>query len=254
VPALTREIASGMRRSPSALRQDRLLRQVPPTASVISTFEFLAPLANRRNLYSLHHVYMGHYTLSNLPYPTPVHLDYIFMNTNDRLTFSMQGAYTPWYYRNLQALLNSGCWEILDHTENLLEFRKATSRCSRETRLVEPAGNGLDMCTEIDQVPGAAIRLMGFGLGSPDGDGIADLVLFWKKGLAASPEYDMILAISRGGRTLYRGILSPGSRIWPPQSWPSDVLLADHHRIRIAAEPGPTDTLRLQVQLLRLPP
>ena len=42
-----------------------LLAKIPENSGVITTFEFLPHLTHRKYLYSLHHVYMGFYTLSN---------------------------------------------------------------------------------------------------------------------------------------------------------------------------------------------
>ena len=67
--------------------KNEMLDKIPPDASVLASFEFLPKLSNRKHLYSFHHVYSGHYTLSDVSYPDPDLLDFIIFNTSDRLTF-----------------------------------------------------------------------------------------------------------------------------------------------------------------------
>ena len=51
--------------------RDRLMARLPARGGMVASFEFLARLARRDSLHSLHHILCGHYTISRLPYPTP---------------------------------------------------------------------------------------------------------------------------------------------------------------------------------------
>lgn len=51
--------------------RERMLKRVPPTGGVVAGFEFLARLARRDHIESIHHVVTGRYTYSDRPYPQP---------------------------------------------------------------------------------------------------------------------------------------------------------------------------------------
>ena len=47
------------------------MARLPARGAIVASFEFLARLASRADLHSFHHVYLGHYMLSDKPYPVP---------------------------------------------------------------------------------------------------------------------------------------------------------------------------------------
>ncbi|NOT33687.1 MAG: DUF2079 domain-containing protein [Candidatus Eisenbacteria bacterium] len=54
------------------LHRARMLARIPPDAPVVAGFEYLARLARRDSLHSLHHVVGGRFTYSTRAYPQPV--------------------------------------------------------------------------------------------------------------------------------------------------------------------------------------
>jgi uncharacterized membrane protein len=66
-----------------------LLEQVPPGASVASSYDFLTPLASRSQIYSLNYVFLGTRQLSREPYNAP-DVDYVLWNSEDMLTYQLQ--------------------------------------------------------------------------------------------------------------------------------------------------------------------
>lgn len=51
--------------------RERMLARVPREGGVVAGFEFLARLARRDQIYSIHHILTGRYTYSDRPYPIP---------------------------------------------------------------------------------------------------------------------------------------------------------------------------------------
>ena len=203
---------------------DRMVRQIPPDAAVIATFGFQPKLAFRQRLYSLHHVYTGHYTLSDKPYPTP-EAEYLLMDTTDRLTFSADGFYAPENYRRLQACLAQPGWRLVDHVGPRLLFRRSPDAPSEEPGLVRYGDTLAGACSNLVQSEDVPARLVGFVVESAGGD-MAALDLFWRKD-AECPDFDVELAVRQADRVIWCGTLAPGSPIWPPQSWPTGSVVAD---------------------------
>jgi len=234
--------------------QREWVRQVPPDAAVVATFEFLAPLASRPELYSLHHIYSGHYTLSTVPYPLPPRVDYVFLNTQDRLTFHSPAFYAPSNYLNLQALFTNATWEITEHLENTLVHKRISDQAAPLPLPLVRLDSPLNLNTNVERVGNASIRLVGFYLGAPDFDRVAYLMLCWQKSDSDDKDFDVRLTLS-GADTLYEGIIAPGNRLWPPQTWrtsPLEAVKDDLHRVRLRRVPSAGETLRLKAELISL--
>ncbi|MBI1884324.1 MAG: DUF2079 domain-containing protein [Chlamydiae bacterium] len=100
--------------------RESLVSQVK-NQSVMATFEFLSHLANRRELYSFHHLYSGKYTLSDHAYEIPSHLDALLVDFTDPLTF---GSFdSPQGGRRLRSFLKGGGWQADRVIENMVLFR-----------------------------------------------------------------------------------------------------------------------------------
>ena len=250
LPTLSQAISSPWNKSFLRARKNAVMRNLPDNAPVLATFDFLPRLANRKSLYSLHHVYSGFHTLSDIPYQMP-DVDYVIMDTNDPLTFSTKGFYSPENYRRLRTVFDDPRWEMIEHVDSLLVFRRAHNRLmEKPLNLVEYVEESVKMNRNVVQITNGAIRLMGFELGPADENHVVHLALFWQKCRESDEDYDMLLTVS-DGEVFYRGKLSPGSRIYPPQSWPTDRLIADRHRVHL--ERGVTSSADIQVRVELLP-
>lgn len=73
--------------------KSEMLAVVDKEASVTAGIPYLAHLANRQRLYSLHHVLKGLNTLSRTEYKPPTEIDAIVMDTADRATFDTEAGY-----------------------------------------------------------------------------------------------------------------------------------------------------------------
>jgi uncharacterized membrane protein len=51
--------------------RDRMVARIPGDAGVVASFEYLPRLAARARLHSFHNLFLGHYMLSEKPYPLP---------------------------------------------------------------------------------------------------------------------------------------------------------------------------------------
>lgn len=51
--------------------RDRMVARVPRDVGVVASFEYLPRFAARANVHSFHHLYAGHYTFSDKPFPVP---------------------------------------------------------------------------------------------------------------------------------------------------------------------------------------
>ncbi len=235
--------------------KDKALACIPADCSVAATFDFLPKLANRSRLHSLHHIYMGSYTLSTMPYKTPADITHVLIDTIDWLTFRSKSFYGPEQYRNLQSMISKGSWTAELNEETVLVLRKTADTPDRSPGLVDFDPPETAMNTNIMQTCPPSVRLSGFTLETAGKDDVAALTLFWLKKQQDPVEYDIHLALLAGNSIVYRGILTPGSRIWPTQSWPAstgttNTLIADKHGIRIIGPAADVSGLQLQAVIV----
>lgn len=127
IPALWRTFEN----DPMDYHRDRLIKLIPEDASVVATFQFQSHLANRKKLYSFHHISTGVTTLSEyanlkIKYDVPEDIEYVLIDFDDPLTFS--GSYYGFYRRgqeiSIKRFLKDRNFGILDMAERIVLFKK----------------------------------------------------------------------------------------------------------------------------------
>ncbi|MBN2300899.1 MAG: DUF2079 domain-containing protein [Lentisphaerae bacterium] len=222
------------------------LRQIPPDARVMATFNFLPKLANHKELYSLHHVYDGYYTLSDIRYPVP-EVDYILIDTMDHLTFSTHGFYGPTQYTNLLAAIEESKWRVISQRESILLLGANTG--VSVSLLTEECALPLNLNTNVNQSCTTNIQLLGFTTHTQLSDGALPITLFWRKIKNCHNDYLIDLELA-SGLTSYKTRLAPGSRLHPPQSWAVGTIIADRQTLAPDNIKATNDTLSLNINLV----
>ena len=221
----------------SALRQrdDAALAALPPNAPVLATFEFLPRLSGRARLYSLHHVCSGHYTLSAAPYPTPS-VDWIILDVYDRLTFESSASHKSQHYQRLQQLVTTPGWRIVRHEDGVLVFGRTGAGDPPQSLLQTQARLPENLNTHVGRSPPGLPAMLGFTLTNSAAVGVRTLTLYWQTGPVPPVDFDLRVELQNSGRR-WQGRIAPGSRVFPPQSWPTNCLVADRQPIRVDLPP-----------------
>ncbi len=200
-----------------------LLKQVPPDAGVIATFEFLPHLTNRRTLCSFHHVTMGVYTLSHLPYLVPEEVEYALIDLNDTLTFS--SFYGPDGGVKFRKFLNSGNWGVKEIKGNLSLWQKNSP-------------NKFVLYEELKELPPDVVRvsvagedraeLVGYEVGDrfKRTEGIMPVSTCWRRLAGKNHEYGIFLGlIDRNGRLGSSNDTPFGYFIYPLGDWDGSEIV-----------------------------
>ncbi len=223
--------------------KDELIRQVPPGASVVATFEFLPHLANRPQVYSLHHQYMGAYTLSARPYRLPDGVRYALIDFNDFLTF--RGFYRPDGYRNLQEFFGRGSWRVVDMRDNCVLLKNGPSAGPALCELL-PAGTAVPASGKPVSVNGS-ISLIAYDAVCSADHASLDLVLYWQCRKETRRDIAMQIDFSGGdARPVMRTVRPIGYRIYPTQSWQESQVYRERVRLYI---PGFLRTQKWMIHL-----
>jgi uncharacterized membrane protein len=236
-----------------------ILDAIPECDAVAATFQFLPALSGRADLHAMHHLTYGLYTLSDKRYPVPARLDWMVLNTMDRMTFQSLPFYGPDSYLRLRRAWCDAAWDVVLTLDTAVVLRRAPGRAPAAfglPGLLEPALPPATACTNLVQHRAADIRLTAYTL-EPPRPGTADghvLTLYWEKPHDSGGAYDVLVTLADAAGVLRQSELAPGSRLCPPQSWPAGARVADVHGLRLQRAPLPGAPPRLHVDLFRLNP
>lgn len=223
-------ISSDYRKDYSDLSKERFITKVPQSANVAATFEFLPRLANRKKLYSLHHSYMGFYTLSNKRYILPEDTEYAIIDFNDQLTF--RGFYQPEGYKNLQNIFQKDQWELIEIVDSLAMLKKSSKKQDFICAKVALGQN--DLKKEIVKV-GDSFVLVGSSFVRLSGqEEMIEATFYWKSVKETDRDIQMFISITDKEGRIIRRLMHPICyRIFPTQSWKKGEVYKELLRIYI---------------------
>ena len=204
-------------------QKERLISLIPEEASVLATFEFQPKLANRRELYSFHHVYNGYYTLSDVKYEIPRAIDYILMDTNDPLTFG--SFHKVGNDENIRTLIEDGNYGVLAEINNLILFKR---NYNSEKKLYE-----IDNITSVDIGQGeifnieGQVQLLDLKIEKMKED-IIEICFLWSCVRRSKTDFGVILHFTNQENNLFYMQTHPiGYRIYPTSAWSPGELIKE---------------------------
>ncbi|MBF0503490.1 MAG: DUF2079 domain-containing protein [Candidatus Omnitrophica bacterium] len=210
-----------------SLRNEILLKQIPPDAAVVTTFKYLSHLSHHYQLYSFHYVYSGFYTLSRKLFHLPDQVQYALIDFNDFLMVSQ--FYRLDNYRNINAFLKQGSWGTMDVQNTVVLFKKGIPNRYPLYNFVDDRklpSNSADWL--IDQ----SIKMYGYGL-SLRLDRM-EVIFYWKLLRHEFKDINLFIDfIDKNGRLLGRQYRPLCYRIWPTQAWQKNQLIEEHQYISI---------------------
>ena len=214
------------------LCKEKFISKVPQSASAAATFEFLPKLASRKKLYSLHHPYMGFYTLSDKKYNLPEDTEYAIVDFNDRLTFG--GFYQPEGYRNLQNIFLGYEWELIEMADSLVILKKSNKKQDFITAKID--SKQVNLNKEIIKVDESFILIGSSFKRIPGQEGI-EAILYWKSIKEIKNDIQMFISLTDVRGKVIRRLTHPICyRIFPTQSWKVDEVYKELLRIYIPEE------------------
>ncbi|MFA6255217.1 MAG: DUF2079 domain-containing protein [Patescibacteria group bacterium] len=108
--------------SPTSQSKKEFIEKIPPDAAVATTYDFLAPLSSRTNLYSFNYIFLGKQQFLTKDYALPDDTKYLLIDYNDFITYQLQYGKNLFYQAQYQkaaknwpkTLLGFGLVEIKD--------------------------------------------------------------------------------------------------------------------------------------------
>lgn len=199
-----------------------LLNTIPNNAAILSTFEFMPSLSQRKELFSFHHVYWGRYTLSDKAYKLPGEIDYALIDFDDPLTFG--SFYSPDGYKNIQLLIKEQNLKAIDVRDNFVLFKKGgfnpkpLYKVSRDTPVSAKKG-GILIEDAIELRDSKAVLKKG----------MIESVFHWDVLKETSQDILMFISFVDKSKKLIDQSTSPICyRIYPTQAWKKGEHISDY--------------------------
>lgn len=208
--------------------RDRMFAGVPPQGGVVAAFEFLARLASRRDVHSIHHLYAGSYTFSSEPYPIPTGVTAMLADLGDA-RLAMFG--TPGTSLRLRALVDGNRLRPVEAAGDLVLLTRAPGDS------VELVHVGAPPATVARRV--VYDRQLAFtGFAMPESivapGALLPLETYWRRVAPADRRFVMQLIVRDGeGRVALSVVRHLGYLIYPPVAWPPDTTVRETYRMII---------------------
>lgn len=218
-------------RENTAKQKQRLIAMIPKNAAVVSTFEFLSHLSNRRYLYAFHYIYQGELR-PGVPYAIPDNIEYALIDFND--------IYTTIYFRkpdsdlNMRRFLEGNNWQVIDFIDSIALFKKNHPGNKKLYEIIPAKIRG------FDKTPSAAlagkISLQDYNY-SPVKAGGTTAIKFSFTWRCLNPNDNtlgmLIRLVDQNGKTRYETIRQLCYGIYPTQRWQKDETINDYYIMTI---------------------
>jgi len=209
-------------------KKEELIRVIPKNAAVISTFQFMPKLAERRDLYSMHLVSTGLRMYTQVKYEPPVNLEYALIDFNEPLMINC--FFPPDAPGNIRHFLENGGWKVFDAVNDIVLFKKG---CLGGYNLCEYVQ---EPAIEHQSNVNIAHKFEFFGYDITQIGSGKDLRLtyYWKPGLNYDEPLGLVLRFvdSHGVVRLDVGH-SLGYRIYPSSALLTGMLIKERHNVLI---------------------
>lgn len=218
-------------------KRELLVREIPKEASVMATFEFLSHLSNRKELYSLHHLYTKRYTLSEKEYLVPERLEYLLADFND--PFAHQVFYTPKGGESLRELLEKGPFRVNTSFEDLVLFEKGIGEKLFE---VERGGSPARAPLAVDREGTLGLSRVDIAERNILAGEALPITFHWRCLGDPSRRYALLFEMKeKGQKKIRRTVHSFCYRLYPTDRWRKGEKIIEKYRLVF---PSPEETSR----------
>ncbi len=214
--------------------RDRMIARIPREGGVVAAFEFLARLASRPDVHSLHHIYTGYYTYSTERYPVPTGITALLADIGDQRLATYVKPGTPLRLRDLVARNDL---HPVDSAGDLVLLLRAPADTVELFRADAPPPAVARPVTYDGQ-----LAFMGFTL--PESTAVAgDVLTFetcWRR-VAVPDRHFMtqLMLMDAGGKTVFSVVRHLGYLLYPVAEWPAGTTVRETYRLVVPSDVPP---------------
>lgn len=214
--------------------RDRMVRRIPVQGGVVAPFEFLARLASRRDVHSLHHIYTGYYTYSTERYPVPDGIAALILDAGDYKIATYVKPSTPLRLRDLIARNDL---RPVDSAGDLVLLLRAPADTVELVRTDAPPPAMPRAVTYDGQ-----LVFSGFTLpeSTATAGGLLPVETCWRRVAGSDRQYmTQLVLMDAEGRTVFSVIRHLGYLLYPVPEFPADTTVRETYRLVIPSNTAP---------------
>jgi hypothetical protein len=224
------------------LIDQRLIDQIPPQASVLSAWDTLAPLANRKELYAIRSYLDGTYPfMSGRKFELPEHIDYLLLNLN----LAHERVYSPPLSRKklipkIMALNFSDRWELRESIEDMALLAPNTHETASPQLIEKSDQPMLKGVLDIANLEGAIVlEGIDFPKKFSQHHRIFPVSMYWQCLKKTNVIYKISIKVTLKRKTYYSRTRDIGSDIYPTDFWQKGEYIKENYFYLLPAlKPG----------------
>lgn len=214
--------------------RDRLVRRIPEQGGVVAAFEYLARLASRRDVHSLHHIYTGYYTYSTERYPVPDGIAALIADVGDQRLAAYVKPDTPLRLRDLVARNDL---RPVDSAGDLVLLLRAPADTVELFRADAPPPGTPRAVTYDGQVAFTGFTLPESTVAAGD---LLPVETCWRRVAEPDRQYMIqFMLMDGGGRTVFSVIRHLGYLLYPVAEWPAGATVRETYRLVVPSHIPP---------------
>ncbi len=216
--------------------RDRMVARIPREGGVVAAFEFLARLASRPHVHSIHHLYAGFYTFSTQPYPVPTGIAALLADVGDARLATYVKPGTP---QRLRDLVARNDLRPVDAAGDLVLFLRAASDTVELFRADAPPPATARNVTYDRQLAFTGISLSESSVAA---GGVLPVQTHWRRAAAADRQFMTQLVLQdTEGKAVFSVVRHLGYLLYPVAEWPADTPVRETYRLVVPSHIRPGD-------------
>lgn len=210
--------------------KNNFISEVPASASVVTTYEFITKLSGRPEVYSLHYVFQGTKQYSSEEYKLPDSVNYALIDFSDFLVYQSQYLSDKEVYatgddrvRNILQQRNFGLVKVIDnytlwqknYPSNLKLYETLTNTNGIENNL------SLNLNNQIEVLGYSSPQIK-----KEDGLSTLNFSLYWQSLQPTEKNYQLQLEyLNRDGKSIYQKIYPLAYGLYPTSQWQNNEIV-----------------------------
>lgn len=230
--------------------RDRMVARVPREGGVVAAFQFLARLASRPVVHSMHHILTGFYTYSTRRYPVPEGIHAVLADIGDERLAHYINPGSPFRMRELMARNDL---HPVDAAGDLVLYVRGAADTVELIRTAAPGPAIARAVTYDGQLTFAGCTLPESGVAP---GGLLPIETCWRRVAPADRHFMIQLVVQdAAGEAVFSVIRHLGYLLYPVAVWPADTLVRETYRLVVPLTLGPGEySLSLRVAWWRQGP
>jgi uncharacterized membrane protein len=204
--------------------------------TVLSSFEFLPPLSNRQNIYSLHYVFLGKKQFSEEIYELPSQVNKLIIDFNDFIIYYLQSKNMSIFKKQyptgadrIKQIISEGNFGIKQITDNIALYEK---NYNSDIVLIEENATASKKINQVNASLDKNLFLLGWekiNYQSEKSNNIVPLSFYWQTQQKIINDYQLELTLKNNKKIVYQKLYPLGYGLYPTSQWPINKKIKTNH-------------------------